>query len=123
MRNYPTRTYDYIDTATGCHVVKATTMYAGKKVSTAAKCDPGDEFDLEFGKKVAMKRLDQKIELKRAATSRNRAATYQEIIDFYKNEIKRLTKAKENAEVFAADRMVEAANIERELAEMFATLR
>ena len=42
--------------------------------------------------------------------------TCQEIIEFYKQEIKRLTKSKEVAEVMAADRMVEAAEIEAELA-------
>lgn len=117
MRNYVTRVYDYVDQA-GYHVVKATTMYAGKKVSACTKCDPEDTFDLEFGKKVALKRLDHKIALKRAATFRHKAATCQEIIDRYKQEIVRMTKSKINAETFAADRMVEADDIEHELADL-----
>ena len=116
MRNYVTHVYDYVEQPSGRHVVKATTMYAGRTVSAFAKCDPTDTFDLKFGKDVALKRLDHKIALKRAATFKRKAATCQEVIDWYKQEIKRMTKSKVNAETFAADRMVEAANIERELA-------
>ena len=117
MRNYVTRIYDYID-PDGFHVVKATTMYAGKNVSACSKCDPEDDFDLELGTAIALKRLDHKIALKRAATFKHKANTCQEIIDWYKQEIKRMTKSKENAEIFAADRLVEADNIEHELAEL-----
>ena len=116
MRNYATNIFEYVEQATGCHVVKANTMYAGKTVSAHAKCDPIDTFDLEFGTKVATKRLDLKITKKRAASCKRKAETCQEIIEFYKQEIKRLTKSKEVAEVMAADRMVEAAEIEAELA-------
>jgi len=30
--------------------------------SAKAKCDPNDEFDVEFGKKLAKKRLEEKLE-------------------------------------------------------------
>jgi hypothetical protein len=122
MRNYVTHVYDYIEQSTGRHVVKATTMYAGKSVSACAKCDPDDTFDLEFGTAVALKRLDHKITLKRAATLKHKAATCQEVVDTYKHEIKRLTKSKENAEIFAADLMVEADNIEHELATLLSNV-
>ena len=118
MRNYATKVYNYVEQPTGCHVVKTTTMYAGKTVSAHAKCDPTDIFDMEFGTKIATKRLDCKIAKKRAASCRRKAETCQEIIEFYKQEIKRLTKSKEAAEVMAADRMVEVAEIEAELTEL-----
>ena len=120
MRNYATNIYEYVEQATGCHVVKANTMYAGKTVSAHAKCDPTDTFDRDFGEKVATKRLDIKIAKKRAASCKRKAETCQEIIDFYKQEIKRLTKSKESAEVMAADRMVEVAELETELAALLA---
>lgn len=120
MRNYVTRVYDYVEQATGRHVVKATTMYAGKTVCAFAKCDPEDTFDLKFGTDVALKRLDHKIALKRAATFRRKAATCREVIEYYKQEIKHMQKSLANAETFAADRMVDAANIERELTDMLA---
>lgn len=121
MRNYATNIYDYVEQTTGCHVVKANTMYAGKTVSAYAKCDPSDTFDLELGTKIATKRLDHKIAKKRAATGRRKVQHYQELIDFCKQEIKRLTKAKAAAEIAVADRMVEVAEIEKELEALLTT--
>ena len=120
MRNYATNIFEYVEQATGCHVVKAKTMYAGKVVSASAKCDPVDTFDKEFGTKLATKRLDCKIAKKRAASCRRKAQTCQEVIDFYKQEIKRLKKAKEAAEVMEADRLVEALAFEAEIADLLA---
>jgi hypothetical protein len=118
MRNYETKIYDYVDKETGAHVVKAQTMYAGKTVSAFAKCDPVDTYDPEFGKKVANKRLDIKIGKKRVASFRRKVKTCQEAIDFYKQEIQRLQKTKSAAEVLAADKAVEVADLEVELAEL-----
>jgi hypothetical protein len=118
MRNYETHVYDYIEKATGRHVVKAVTEYAGKAVSACAKCDPDDVFDLEFGKKVALKRLDYKIAKKRAATSAQKARDCQAAIDWLRLEIKRMTKAREQAEIMYADRRVEIKNFEAELTEL-----
>lgn len=120
MRNYATNIFDYVEQATGCHVVKAKTMYAGKTVSASATCDPADTFDKEFGTKLATKRLDYKIAKKRAASCRRKAKTCQEVIDFYKQEIKRLTKAKEAAEIMESDRLVEAAALETEITNLLA---
>jgi adenosylmethionine-8-amino-7-oxononanoate aminotransferase len=118
MRNYTTNTYEYKDQKTGCMVVKAQTMYAGKTVSALSKCDPTDNYDKEFGEKVANKRLDIKIAKKRAASFKRKAKTCQDIIEVYRQEIQRLQKAKEVAEVLAADRMVEVADLEAELTEL-----
>lgn len=118
MRNYATNIYEYKDQATGCMVVKAQTMYAGKTVNAFAKCDPIDTYDKEFGEKVANKRLDIKIAKKRAASFRRKAQTCQEIIDFYKQEIQRLQKTKETAEIMASDRAVEVVDLEAELLEL-----
>ena len=115
MRNYDTKVYAYTDKATGIPVVKATTMYAGKAVSAVAKCDPLDTFDPNLGATLALKRLDYKIALKRAATCKQRAKGCQEVIDFYKQEIKRMLKAKDNAEVLASDHLVEAAELKAEI--------
>ena len=122
MRNYETKTYDYIDKKTGAHVVKATTMYAGKTVSAYSKCDPTDAFDLEFGKKVAMKRLDIKIAKKRAASMKTYSQFCQTNLDFITIEARRTRKALERAKVAYSDRMAEATELEAELAEMFATI-
>ena len=39
--------------------------YAGNYVRGVAKCDPGDEYDVEYGKKLATARCDQKVAEKR----------------------------------------------------------
>lgn len=119
MRNYETKIYDYVDSKTGAHVVKATTMYAGKSVSAYSKCDPTDTFDLEFGIAVALKRLDIKIAEKRAASMKAYAKFCEMNLDFIEQEKRRVSKALERAKVAVSDRKVDAKAMDRELAELF----
>lgn len=121
MRNYETKVYDYVDKKTGTHIVKATTMYAGKTVSAFSKCDPRDTFDLEFGTKVALKRLDIKIAQKRQASMIAYAKFCKQNLEFIETEKRRTKKAMERAEVAALDRRIEAKQFEAELAELIAT--
>ena len=118
MRNYETKVYTYIDKKTGAHVVKATTMYAGKPVSAYAKCDPSDTFDMSFGTKVALKRLDLKIAYKRAASMREYSKFCRMNLEFIENEKRRVKGALQRAEVAYSDRMAEAKDMEAELVEM-----
>ena len=118
MRNYETYVFDYIEKKTGRHVVKAVTTYAGKSVYAFAKCDPEDEFDFEFGKKVALRRLDLKIEQKRAATLAQRVKGCHKALDWLKLETKRMTKARNEAEILYADRKVSISEIEADIARM-----
>jgi hypothetical protein len=122
MRNYDTKVYDYIDKATGAHVVKATTMYAGKQVSAVSKCDPEDVFDLKFGTDVALKRLDIKIALKRAASTREHTKFCQMNLELIENEKRRVSKSLERAKVAEADRRVEANELKKQLAELLASI-
>lgn len=119
MRNYATNLYDYVDKKTGAHIVKATTMYAGKTVSAYAKCDPNDVFDLDFGKKVALKRLDIKINQKRYASMITSAKFCKMNLEYLDTERHRLKKAMEKAEVAALDRKVDIKNLETELEDLF----
>jgi len=59
--------------------VIAVSTYAGRTVRGTAKCDPRDEFDLEFGKKLAAARCAYKIAEKRKAraTEEYRKAAYE----------------------------------------------
>ena len=122
MRNYETKTIDYIDKKTGAHVVKAMTMYAGKPVSAFAKCDPNDNFDLEFGKEVALRRLDYKIAMKRAASMKEYAKFCRMNLEFIEIEKRRVKGALQRAEVAYSDRMVEAQELETQIAEMLKSL-
>ena len=119
MRNYETKIYDYVDKKTGAHVVKASTMYAGKVVNAFAKCDPTDTFDLAFGTTVALKRLDIKIAEKRAASMAAYAKFCEMNIDFLQQEVRRVSKALERARVATGDRLVDAKLYEDELKELF----
>lgn len=118
MRNYETRVYAYVDKKTGTHVVKATTMYAGKAVWATAKCDPTDNFDFNFGAKLALKRLDLKIAQKRQASMIAYAKFCKMNLEFIENEKRRIKKAMERAEVAALDRKLEAKQFEDEIAEL-----
>ena len=118
MRNYETKIYDYVDKKTGAHIVKATTLYAGKTVSAYSKCDPNDTFDLKFGTDVAMKRLDIKIAQKRHASMIDYAKFCKMNLEFIENEKRRVERAMKRAEVAALDRILEAKELEAELADM-----
>lgn len=118
MRNYETKVYDYVDKKTGAHVVKATTMYAGKAVSACSKCDPSDTFDLKFGTDLALLRLDLKIAQKRYASMTTYAKFCKQNRDWAEIEKRRAAQAMERAEVAALDRKLEAKQFEAKIAEM-----
>lgn len=122
MRNYETKIYDYVDKKTGAHVVKATTLYAGKTVSAYSKCDPNDTFDLKFGTDVAMKRLDIKIAQKRHASMIDYAKFCKMNLEFLENEKRRVERAMKRAEVAALDRKLEAKELEIELTDTLKTI-
>jgi hypothetical protein len=122
MRNYETKTFDYIDKKTGAHIVKAETMYAGKPVSAFAKCDPNDTFSLAFGKEVALRRLDYKIAKKRQASMLAYAKMCKQNLEWIEIEKRRVKAALERAEVAALDRKVEANEIAVEIAKMLSDL-
>lgn len=62
---YPVEKYQYY--TDGHSKVIATSTYAGKTVRGIAKCAPGDEFDLEIGKKIAAARCAVRVAKKRLA--------------------------------------------------------
>lgn len=47
-------------------IIVAVSRYAGKTVRGVAKCHPNDEFDIEFGTKLAIARCEFKVANKRA---------------------------------------------------------
>ena len=122
MRNYETKVYNYVDKKTGKQIVKAITMYAGKSVSATAKCDPNDTFDYEFGAKLALLRLDQKIAMKRAASMKAYAKFCEMNLEFIENEKRRVKTALERAQVAASDRLVDAKQYEDEIKALLADI-
>ena len=122
MRNYETNVYNYVDKKTGQHIVKATTMYAGKTVSAFAKCDPEDTFDLAFGSALALKRLDLKIAKKRAASMKNYTKFCEMNLDFIEITKRRTKGALERARIAMSDRQVEIKEIEATIATMLANV-
>ena len=118
MRNHKTHTYDYIEKTTGIHVVKAVTIYEGKAVYALAKCDPADNFNLDFGKKLAEKRLALKIAQKRAAHNKEFAKFCRLDLEHIEQYKKRLKKMLTSAEVAYGNRMVEVDQLENEIAGM-----
>ena len=122
MKNYETNIYNYVDKKTGQHIVKATTMYAGKTVSAFAKCDPEDTFDLAFGAALALKRLDLKIAKKRAASMKKYTKFCQMNLDFIEYEKRRIKGVLERAQIAVSDRQVEIKEIEASIANMLANV-
>jgi hypothetical protein len=80
MQKNKTRDYIYIicrdrETNKPTGTVIAISSYAGRPVRGIAKCNPGDEFDVEFGMKLAAARCNLKIAQKRY---RRAGSKYQE---------------------------------------------
>jgi hypothetical protein len=118
MKNYETNVYDYIDSKTGAHIVKAVTTYGGKAIYAYAKCDPEDEFALEFGTQVALKRLDIKIAQKRISNKKEDLKLYKQRLIYIENKKRRTKKAIERAEVAVIDRKIKLKKLESELEEI-----
>lgn len=69
--------------------VMAISTYAGKTVKGTAKCDPKDEYDVEFGKTLAAARCNEKVSRRRF----NRAkAKFDEATKLYKEAEAHLIK-------------------------------
>lgn len=67
MKNY---NYKYV-VIPGEKVIAIST-YAGRTVKGVAKCHPNDTFDVEFGKKLAAARCNEKISYKRLTRALNK---------------------------------------------------
>ena len=52
------------------NVVSAISSFAGKIVKGSAKCDPQDEFDRNYGERLAMARCNTKVAKKRVARAK-----------------------------------------------------
>jgi hypothetical protein len=120
MKNYDIRVYDYIEKATGVHIVKAVTTYEGKAIYAFAKCSPEDKFDLEFGVKLAVLRLDKKLAKKRYALRKAHLGCLKENLEWINQDKRKLVKLIEKEEVICADRRVELYNAEVELKNLLA---
>ena len=69
--NYPLEKYHFYVTK---DKVIAISTYEGRRVRGVAKCDPGDTFDVEKGKRLAAARCNAKIALKRYNRARRKRA-------------------------------------------------
>ena len=65
---FPLERYKFF--VNGKKEVVAMSTYAGRYVKGIAKCSPEDEFDVEFGKRLAAARCNLKVAQKREANAR-----------------------------------------------------
>ncbi len=122
MKNSEIRVYDYIEKDTGIHVVKAITTYEGRAVYAFAKCDPEDKFDLVFGTKLAVLRLERKIAKKGYALRKAHMKCLKENLEWVTQEKRKLTKLIEKEEVICADRRVELHELDTEITKLLANV-
>lgn len=115
MRNYEAKIINYVDSATGARVVKVLAEHDGKTLRACSKCHPDDNFNLELGTEIALKRLDIKIAEKRRAYSVNYVKQCKQYLDFLDREKRRIKKSMERAEVAALGRKIEVQELEAEL--------
>ena len=56
---------EYTDKENGKRYIIALSTYAGKTVKGVAVCDPEDEYDFEYGKRLAAARCEEKVAQRR----------------------------------------------------------
>lgn len=78
MKNTNKREHRYNVYTDGAGKIIVATTYCGKIVRGVAKCNPLDNYDYDFGVRLATARCDAKIALKREAKARERLALAQE---------------------------------------------
>lgn len=123
MKPINVRLYTYTDNNTGCKVVKAVTNYLGQTLFATAKCDPVDEFNQEFGEKLATTRLNIKVAKFRASLAEERAAYASEYLDYLEKEQRRVANSIKRELVSVSDRMEELSALEKEEADLLATVK
>lgn len=105
MKPVDIKLYTYTDPITGCKCVKATTNYVGQKMFAIAKCDPTDEFNQEFGEKLAIARLNVKVAKRRVALAEERAAWAAEYSYWLAKEQSRIAATIKREEISIKERM------------------
>ena len=105
MKPVDIKLYTYTDQITGCKCVKATTNYVGQKMFAIAKCDPTDEFNQEFGEKLAIARLNVKVAKRRVALAEERAAWAAEYSYWLAKEQSRIATTIKREETSIKERM------------------
>ena len=73
MKKYPFEKYRFV-ISEDKHQVIAITHDAGETIKASATCDPSDEFDIEYGKKLAASRANYKVALRRRKRSEKAVA-------------------------------------------------
>ena len=107
MKPVNIRLYTYTDKETGCKVVKAVTNYLGQTMFATAKCDPVDEFNQEFGEKLATTRLNIKIAKLRTSIAKERIVWASDYVDYLEKEQCRVRASIEREVVNVMDRAAE----------------
>ena len=67
--------------------VKVGCSYAGRMYYGSAKCSPEDEFDYDFGYKLAKARCDRNIAAAKVMRSRNKIEYYRHSAEFFQNAL------------------------------------
>ena len=92
--------------------------YRGKSVRGVAKCDPKDTFNPETGKKLAIARLDQRLNYKRRVTALQRLDELDAKMEALRTQFEKLSEARERTQANLNDLYDESIELEDYLAEL-----
>lgn len=112
MKDYPREKYKIFS---GPNKVVAVSSYAGRKVRGVAKCAPGDTFNLEKGKDLAIARCAFKIAKKRQDRATQKLAEAILARDAAEEHLERMIN-------YANDSEIAVVNIEKELKDIMNNL-
>ena len=94
FKKCPDENYKYV--VAGNKVI-ALSSYGGKCVKGIAKCDPQDEFNIEYGKKLAAARCNEKVCHKRLRRAQQLHDCAYQFMKYWESEVQKYAKYEEDA--------------------------
>lgn len=106
MKEYPFEKYRFVINEEKRQVI-AITHDAGETIKATATCDPTDEFDIEYGKKLAASRANYKVALRRRKRSEKAVAEAVEAVSRAQARVKSAMDFDEDAGNALYDAIIE----------------
>lgn len=118
MKNYDVTYHKYWDKKKECHVVKATTTYAGRTINGFAYTHPDDTPIDSIGEELAKLRCYEKVLDKKARRHINKSDELNRLIVCYLDEISNLQKKIAQYNSIAAEAIADKNKISMEIQEL-----
>lgn len=107
--------HEFVNNKKNCKTIKCVSSYEGKTVQAVAEVHPDDEYNYEFGRKIAEKRCTVKLCDRKIKRFKRKQRQIDNDIEWYENQIKKLRKRKEAYKKTVCDTEVQRCEAEAAL--------